>query len=285
MFSLPRRAFSLVLLLVAALLLPVWLVSSWTTSLVTDTDAYVEAVAPLADEPEVQDAVASRVSGALQQAIEDQLPILSGSAVDNAVDRVTQSVVESEDFPGLWSAANRSVHAGLSEAITDDVPPDVITLDLTPVLDQVVAVLVRRDVLPRIARNRAPEVEVEVARPDRLDRVHDVYVVVEQMDRWLPWILVALVVAAVVITTKRLRALLVAGVLGLLGTGLLAIFLASARPTVLDAVNAASGGSKFLEPTWDALLDSLWRSTAITAVICLAAVLVLGLVSLVLRRR
>ncbi|TIC82576.1 hypothetical protein [Nocardioides sp. GY 10127] len=285
MLSLPRRVSSALLLLIAALLLPVWLVASWTESLVTDPDAYVEAVAPLGEQPEVQAAVADRVAAALQQQIEDRVPALSVPLVDKAVQAMADKAVASDAFPGLWTAANRSAHTSLAAALTSDHDDSPVEIDLTPVVEEVISRLEMKGLLPASATSTTPTVVIEIAQPDQLVRARHAYAVLAFFDRWLPWLMAALVVAAVVITPKRLRALLVGSFLGLLTTGLLALALVTARPQVLDLVEQTVGSSQFLEPTWDALLDSLWHELSVAAAVCAAGVLAFGLLGFLRRRR
>ncbi len=54
MTSRPRRIGGIVLLVLAALLVPVAVIATWTARTVTDTDAFVARVAPVASSPEVQ---------------------------------------------------------------------------------------------------------------------------------------------------------------------------------------------------------------------------------------
>ena len=55
-----RRLLSALLVLAAVALLPVALTGTWLERTVTDTDTYVDTVAPLADDPAVQDSVRIR---------------------------------------------------------------------------------------------------------------------------------------------------------------------------------------------------------------------------------
>ena len=54
MTSRPRRIGGIVLLVLAALLVPVAVIATWTARTVTDTDAFVARVVPVASSPEVQ---------------------------------------------------------------------------------------------------------------------------------------------------------------------------------------------------------------------------------------
>ena len=56
-----RRSFVVTLLVIASFLLALSVPAVWLNRMVTDTDFWVETVAPLADEPAIQNAVSSAV--------------------------------------------------------------------------------------------------------------------------------------------------------------------------------------------------------------------------------
>ena len=58
----PRTTVGYILIALAALLAPLAVVSVWARSQVTDTDRYVETVAPLASDPAVQAAVTTNIT-------------------------------------------------------------------------------------------------------------------------------------------------------------------------------------------------------------------------------
>ena len=57
-----RSTAAVVLILIGALLAPIAVVGSWARGLVVDTDRYVDTVAPIAEDPLVQSAVANRIT-------------------------------------------------------------------------------------------------------------------------------------------------------------------------------------------------------------------------------
>ena len=58
-------AASAVLIVVACVLAPLSVASVWASSVLSNTDRYVETVAPMADDPAVQDALAAKVTSAV----------------------------------------------------------------------------------------------------------------------------------------------------------------------------------------------------------------------------
>ena len=73
MTSRPRRIGGIVLLVLAALLVPVAVVATWTARTVTDTDAFVARVAPVASAPEVQALLEQEMTAQVTQAIDSRV--------------------------------------------------------------------------------------------------------------------------------------------------------------------------------------------------------------------
>src|SRR6185312_10308641 len=56
-----RRVISTVLVVLAAILTPISVITVWTANTVTNTDHYVATVGPLASNPDIQGAISNRV--------------------------------------------------------------------------------------------------------------------------------------------------------------------------------------------------------------------------------
>lgn len=61
---------STVLIVLACLLVPLSVASVWASSQISNTDQYVETVAPLAENPAVQDALADEVTAAVFESLD-----------------------------------------------------------------------------------------------------------------------------------------------------------------------------------------------------------------------
>ena len=141
------------------ILAPLSVVAVWTKNLVTDTDRYMATVAPLADDPAIQNAVADKITvqifthldvvGITNQAVdalaERGLPPLVAtqlharseplvSAVESFVRTEVGKVVASDAFSDAWLTANRLAHSALVAALTvqtgEGVTVENDTLDL-----------------------------------------------------------------------------------------------------------------------------------------------------------
>jgi hypothetical protein len=135
-----RLAASVALLVVAALLAPFTVVAAWARAQIESTDRYVRTVAPLAQDPDVQQYVARAVADAVyeQLSLEDVLdevlpgdlaalqPTLAGTPRGFPTD-AAQRFTESELFERLWEEANRTAHRVISGILTGDA--DALELD------------------------------------------------------------------------------------------------------------------------------------------------------------
>ena len=64
-----RWAGSIVLMLLAALIAPLSALATWSNATLLDTDEYVAMVAPLAQDPAIQDEISRRITDAVFEAL------------------------------------------------------------------------------------------------------------------------------------------------------------------------------------------------------------------------
>ena len=147
-----RRIGGIVLLVLAALLVPVAVIATWTARTVTDTDAFVSRVAPVASTPEVQvlieqemteqittavidDRAAPLVNGAIDSMaapdlVKNLLHDLAagvGSAVESRTASVVKNVVEAPEFASAFESATRTAHADLVATLEGENTGTVVT--------------------------------------------------------------------------------------------------------------------------------------------------------------
>ncbi|MGO9028737.1 MAG: hypothetical protein ACLQOZ_08950 [Acidimicrobiales bacterium] len=126
-----RRVSAWVVLVVACLLAVVSVLVVFVRNEALNTDTYVSTVQPLADDPAIQTAVASKVADALlakvdvEQKVANALPSQAGflvtpitSGLDAAVNQITLRFVQSKAFQTLWAQANRRAHQQLVNLLT-----------------------------------------------------------------------------------------------------------------------------------------------------------------------
>ncbi len=125
-----RRVSSIICAVVGAILLPLAVITVWTQQTILDTDAYVETVAPLADNEDIQAAVTLQVTEAVAEAVdfrsiaEETLPpeaaVLAGPIESGAkalIQDVVARVVASDAFTDLWEDVNRIGHRNVVKVL------------------------------------------------------------------------------------------------------------------------------------------------------------------------
>jgi hypothetical protein len=118
-----RRALVAILVVIGCVLAPLSVLSVWLKTTLLDTDNYVATVAPLADNAQVQNAIADRVTNtlivdnAVGQRIVDRLPDKAKfvapkitDALASFVHDATLKLVQSDQFSALWKEVNRRAH-------------------------------------------------------------------------------------------------------------------------------------------------------------------------------
>ncbi|MFJ5836696.1 hypothetical protein ACIQGO_07980 [Streptomyces shenzhenensis] len=293
------RSFLAVLLVVlGCALAPLGVLAAWSARTVGDTDRYVDTVAPLAAEPAVRSAAATRVTDALMPHLDlDALlagaapadrPRLRqalgglGGALEGAVRAYVhdeaEAVMASRAFQTFWTDANRRIHATVEKALTGHgggavhLRDNTVTIDLAPVIDQVKKRLVDSG-LTVAQRIPAVHTDFTVAHSDDIGRARTYLRLLQLAGNWLPVIAVLLVAAGVLLAARRRRAL-VAGALGIaVTTLLLGIALTVFRSFYLDALPA--GVSR---PAAGAVYDTLTRflRTTVRMVVALGVVVALA---------
>ncbi|MCG7208281.1 hypothetical protein [Streptomyces arenae] len=294
-----RSGLAAVLIVVGCLLAPLSVVAAWAADQVADTDRYVATVAPLASDPDVQDAVANRATDALmshldlpalladvapadrprlQQALGGRLGDALESAVRSFVHDQARKVAASDAFKAVWTDANRRIHSSLDKALTGggggavQLTNDSVTVDIGPVVDQVKQRLIASGLS---AAQHIPAVHTDftLVRSDQVGKVKTYVRLLQLAGNWLPVLAVLLVAAGVLLSVRRRRAL-VAGCLGVaVATGVLGIGLRVFRVLYLDRLPAGvSPGAA--AAVYDALVHFL--QTTVRMVVALAVVVALG---------
>ncbi len=179
-----RRRLVLALVVVSSLGVLTSAVAFWTHRTLMDTDAWVDTVGPVADDPAVQQALATYLTKQLTEAIEPErildntLPERAQSlsaplstAVEQFIYDVTLKVIQSDQFQQLWAAVNRYGH----EAVVDFLRGDsrlvqanggVVTVDVLPVMAKVLRAV--QDKAPRLVPGKTvPEVTYEMPVDDQ----------------------------------------------------------------------------------------------------------------------
>ncbi len=295
-----RYAATSVLLVLAFVLSPLAVVAAWANSQVSDTDRYVQTVAPLAKEPSVQNAVTDRltthvvdnvdvngITDALGKAlakadappaIVDKSHLLAGplkNALTTAVHNVVDKVITSDQFAQLWNEANRRAHAAVVKTLTGEgnsavqAKGDAVVLDLGTVVDKVKQKLVDEG-YEKASNIPDTDKTITLLRTDKLDDAQDAMRLLDVVGTWLPVTTIVLAALAVWAAPAHRVTLMVAAIgigvmMLLLLVGLVVarrVYLDSVPPTALPPDAAASVYDTFVR-----FMRNSTRTVLVTAVI------------------
>ncbi|MGW7577698.1 hypothetical protein [Streptomyces sp. NPDC054765] len=240
-----------VLLLMGALLLPLSLAATWARAELTETDSYVAAVAPLAGNAAVQDAVVDEVTDGVMAHVRldgllDAVPRAERPALRKHftrglrefVDKQVRQVVTGRTFPALWNGVHRTAHRTLDGSLTAS-GRSAVTLDLTPVVERVTHQLSHNgmglDILRRVPR---AGVEIVLLKAPDVPRIRAVYQAVHTGARLLPPAAALCLAGGLLLARRRRRALICTGLGCAAAAALLAAALALVRGCALDALPA-----------------------------------------------
>jgi hypothetical protein len=293
-----RSFFSALLIVLGCILAPLAAVAAWTADEIGDTDRYVDTVAPLASDPDIQAAAANRVTNAVMEHIdlptllegvapadrplaEKALGKLGGSlesAIRSFVHDKSEEIVSSDTFEEFWTDANRRIHSAVDKALTGSgggavkINNDSVTVDLGPVVDQVKQRLIDDGMT---AASKIPEVHTDftVLRADDVGKVKTYFRILQMAGFWLPVLSVLLIAAGVLLSTHRRRILVVAAlafafVMLLLGGGL-TLFRVAYLNALPDTVS---------QPAAESVYDTLTRymRTTVRSAVTLGVVVALA---------
>ncbi|MGH9078701.1 MAG: hypothetical protein ACRDYE_01245 [Acidimicrobiales bacterium] len=290
-----KRIGSWVLLVLACILAVVSVLVVFVRNEVLDSDAYVSTVAPLASDPAIQTAVATRVSRRLvnetdlQQRVKSALPSRAGflagpitSGVESATDQITLKVVQSGRFQTFWVNANRKVHEQVVALLTGSTAGALqsnngeVTLDLSQVETQAKQAL---DAHGITVFNNVPSVKgptLVLFRSTQLTKLQRLIRFLDHLALVLP-ILALLCFAGAVLLTRNRRRGLVRVAAGLaLSMALVLVVAAVARNQYLSSLQA-NQSKPAAAAVFDAisalLLDSVRTILIIAALVAVGALI------------
>ncbi|WP_185921847.1 hypothetical protein [Streptomyces sp. WAC06614] len=256
-----RHFWAAVLIVLGCILAPLSLVATWTADIVGNTDRYVDTVAPLASDADVQAAVANRATDAVMQHIDlnslledvapDDRPRLTkalgklSDPIENAVRSFVHDkaldVVSSDAFEKVWTEANRKIHASVDKALTGSgggavkINQNTVTLDLAPVIEQVKQRLV--DAGLGVA-GKIPEIHTDftLVKADDIGRLKTGFRLLQLVGTWLPVLGIILLAVGIWLSEHRRRALVAAALGVAFAVVLLGVGLTVFRVIYLDAL-------------------------------------------------
>jgi hypothetical protein len=263
--------------LLAAVLLPLSILAAWVDGVVTDTDRYVETVAPLAEDEVVKAAAAKQLERETLRLIASSGVPVPQNLVEGLVHRAVERVVDSPAFRTAWVRANRTAHRQLVAVLEGRTSVEVnesgqVTVELGSVLDTIAQELAAGGV-PGLANLPDVRVSIAVVDADRLARAQRVYEVIDTLGVWLPIAWAVLTLVTLLLSRRRLAATAKLALGSLVALGVLALLLVFAR----DEVTADLPQREVAMAVWDVLLVSLWHALEVAALVLAVVALVAGL--------
>lgn len=223
----PRTAVSAVLIALACLLVPFGTLAGWAAYGLADTPRYVAAMAPLAADPAVRDAVADGV----RDGIVRETGLGPGFAEDAA-----RSFTATRAFRAAWDAGNEAVHTAVLAALRDDSRAAApVTVDLADVTGPLRRQLTL-DHVPFAARVPVEHRPVAVLPAGDLTALRKGYHVLDIAGFWLPLVSVVLAAAGITVAVCRRRAVTATGLGTALGGAFLGLAVAVGRHLTLTGL-------------------------------------------------
>lgn len=248
---------------VGALVLALSVPMLWSSSLVSNTDAWVAAVGPLAANPAVQEEVASVAATSLCEnleigrVIEDQLPgnlsflaIPAASYIESFIHSEALALVQSPQFYQTWTSLNKAAHAVLNEFVAGEKSTGIletsdgkIAIDLSSVGEALRDRLAAKgyafaENIPAISNDE----QIVIADSAALANAQHVIGTLNQTSPLLVVIVILCFVGALFIAVDRRRAGLWIAAAAATALCLVRLALALAQPSVVGAISPMGGG-------------------------------------------
>ncbi|KRB35998.1 hypothetical protein [Microbacterium sp. Root180] len=289
-----RAIVSAICIVVAAILVPVSIVSAWARVQLVEEDAFVATLAPLVDDAAVQSMIIDETMEAVNAKVDfheltanvfdgitsidgfppraaQALGLLQAPAADgleNLVNEAVTRVVRSDAFSDVWATATRAAHRALTTAATSDGGGLVVRTDegvgiqLGAIVDNVKQRLVDRGVS---AAQLIPEIDrvVIIGEGDNLAAIRTAYALATTLGWWLPVITLVLFGLGIAIARRRSVAVLGTGLAIAIGAGALAVTLSIGD----TAVGIVAGDLSLSPSALNVIYDQLVASMAQTAVV------------------
>ena len=295
------RALSITLLVIGCVLTPVAVTAKWASTMISDQDAYLAAVEPLATDPAIVSALENRISSAIDEQITnlqladkigDELQSLGlppklatlatgylatfRSDITNAINNMVHELVTSPKFAELWNAANAKAHETFVTAMQGGYDQDLqklhsINLDLS----QGVAAVKQKLTSAGVSwADQIPDIPVvfNLTGQADLQQIAQYYNLVNTLGSVLPWIVALLLLASILIAPSRLTGLARAGFWVLMSLLVLVIALAVGKSwLVSQAPLQPQVTQAFTQQLLVGMRDEIRALAFVAAVIAVAA--------------
>ncbi|HEU5038356.1 MAG TPA: hypothetical protein VFT70_15215 [Nocardioides sp.] len=255
-----------VLVALIAVLTPLGVVARWAHNEVADTDRYVESVAPLATDPDVQAAVTNRITTEIVtrlqvkavtdqaiQALSDRgLPPLAATslqalggplsdAIEGFIHDQVARLVESDAFQTAWEQANREAHTQMVAVLTGkdtdlvQISNNAVSVNLATVIDTVKQQLIDRG-FTLAERLPAVDAQFTIFQSADITKAQNAFRILSAVNTWLPILILVLLAVAMAVARSWRRTLVATMIAVAVSMLLLGVVLNGFRVVYLDAL-------------------------------------------------
>jgi len=248
------------LLIIAALLGGLAVVATFLRSQVLDTDTYVQTVAPLAEEPPVRQAVATRLSDEIITRTDVQglaTDVAQRLTAEGAPPRIADLVgplvsglksflyneiyklLGTARFQQVWEQVNRVGHQGLVTVLTGgqgqfiDSSGTTVTVDIGALLSAAKQELVAQG-LSFVSKVPDVSIQYQLVDSKELPKLRSYTRFLDAVGTWLPFVALALLIIGILVAPNRRRGLITGFVMLAVVAALLLAGIGLARSYYLD---------------------------------------------------
>jgi hypothetical protein len=259
--------------------------SYWGQRTINDGQRYVATVGPLVDEPEVQAAITTKVTDAIEKQVDveallnqafagvsqdrPRLRLLIGplaGAVNGLIETQVRTFVESDAFRDLWLAANTRAQEALVRLLDGDdsgavtVQNGEVVLDLSAVIDQVKQRLVDRGLtfVQHAPDLPATDQQIVLLESDELNQVQTIYAFTNPVAKWLILVVALLYLGGLLLSRHRPRTTVIIGAVLAANALVVALALSIGRQTFINQLTGTVFGPAS-RVFYDTLLSYLER--------------------------
>ncbi len=294
-----------VLIVIGTLLAPVALAASWAKVQLSDTDRFVAAYGPLADNPDVQAYITSQVvtlinarvdipkltsdaidgitslgTGPKATAALNSLKGVAASGLESLLSSTVANLVSSDAFSTVWNQALLISHNQLERIMSDNSNSAVVVgsngsigIALGPVIDQVKAALLAKNVS---FASKIPTINhtITLVQSSDIPKARSLYHLAVAVGSWLPWIALAFLVTGVLVARRKSVALILAALaLGLVML-LTAIGVDIGQTIFVNSVSPSLLPVPVGDAVWNAVFTGMQAAAAALVVLALALAIV-----------
>ncbi|WP_165546498.1 hypothetical protein [Kribbella soli] len=263
-----RSVAVVICLVLAALLTTPAAIAYWGQRTLNDTTRYVNTVGPLVNSPEVQDAIATTVTGAIEEQVDIEAllnDVFSGvvtdrprlqrlvgplaAAINSLIDRQVREFIASDEFADLWTAVNTRAQQSLQRVLKGDqsgavsLQGDQVVLDVSEVIDRVKQRLVDRG-LTIVQNVPVPDIDKQIVLMEapKVKQLRTIYAFANPLAQWLIVLVAGLYLAALVLARRRPRTTVIIGAVLAANAVLVGLALSVGRQLFIDALAGTTFG-------------------------------------------